>query len=480
MPILPSPEAPFGLLEPLHRHMIQDAQPITSSNWVPVLIVPLFPMAIMAFLLQYENTRIYRLPLGIVGLAIMGHSHVCYRFLEPWQRAWNIGIGTAMVALSGKYIDFALLRGPIVDPYRAKGRNRLLSTFDLPINNRWVGLEATDLNAYAFEKAPKASSNGHGTKGSVKVDGKIFPRHPERWLPYTLAHRTRLQASIRHLTLAVTHYLVVNTLIEFLHIVAPETIGNSSGVKGSVPKFILTHRLIVFPWLQAVPFKSLNIEPILAPVWLTETVTEAFIAIIAWQGLSWGYRMVAVVAIASGIYEVEAWEVDLFDQPWKADSILNMWGRRWHQIFRRSFLLASTVLLRLFHIPVTSATLLVTSFFCSGMLHALGELSTDPAPYTVPVFYFFLLSGVGGVFEALFRRVTGRRVRGFWGRIWMWTFLFITGKQACWAWCDSGVGGSTFSPSMPFLDRGLGPYFFKLFSAVIAEITPVPGRKIDM
>ena len=101
---------------------------------------------------------------------------------------------------------------------------------------------------------------------------------------------------------------------------------------------------------------------------------------------------------------------------------------------------------------------------------------SNPTPYPPPVLYFFLFSGMGAVCEALFSRVTGRRVRGPWGRLWMWTFLFTTGKQACWAWCDSGVGSARFTPPIPGF-AGFGPAFLKVWGTVIAEVNPIGSVK---
>ena len=174
----------------------------------------------------------------------------------------------------------------------------------------------------------------NGVDGVVKVDGEVIPANRERWLPYPSIQRTRLQACLRHLGLFTVHYIVVDSLVGYLHVVSKDTIADARGSHAVVAKMISTNEFILLPFLQHAPFAFLNVPKIHPPVWFIETTIEAFIALIVWQSLSMGYRAIAFVMVGSGFYETDAWEVDLFDQPWKADSILNMWGRRWHQIFR--------------------------------------------------------------------------------------------------------------------------------------------------
>ena len=71
----------------------------------------------------------------------------------------------------------------------------------------------------------------------------------------------------------------------------------------------------------------------------------------------------------------------------------------------------------------------------------------DPVPSTLRLTAFFVLSGFGVSFEAAFRRITGRRVRGWTGRIWTWTFMLIAARLSVRPWFEAGVGGSYLTPS---------------------------------
>ena len=53
-----------------------------------------------------------------------------------------------------------------------------------------------------------------------------------------------------------------------------------------------------------------------------------------WGFLSVWYHFVAFLCIASGYWEPEVWDIDVFDAPLKSTSLMQLWGRRWHQVFR--------------------------------------------------------------------------------------------------------------------------------------------------
>jgi hypothetical protein len=66
----------------------------------------------------------------------------------------------------------------------------------------------------------------------------------------------------------------------------------------------------------------------------------------------------------------------------------------------------------------------------------------SPVPAIGPLSGFFILSGVGCGLEVTFKRLTGRRVHGWAGRIWALIFLMTTARWACSSWLDSGLAGS--------------------------------------
>jgi hypothetical protein len=252
--------------------------------------------------------------------------------------AFNNGLGIAYLHLLIKYFEFGLLRGPYKDGYREKGRGKFRSAMDLCINSRMVGLNV-DLDEGTIGtvrplkpiKGRRGSVNGYeekrdtGTDGAVKVDGETRSVHVESWLPRPDGvTRTRSQAMKRHLFLGLQSLWIIDFLLTLERYVASTTLGNPYGTKHAVKTFVNSNQIMLLPGT------SLEIP---CPTLLTETIITISVGTTVWQGLVGGYHLFALGALCVG-WEVEAWEVDLMDQPWKADSLLDMWGRRWHQLFR--------------------------------------------------------------------------------------------------------------------------------------------------
>jgi hypothetical protein len=79
--MLPTKEQPFGpLLSSLHHYILRTAEPISWSNVHQIAVIPMLPLGIQAYLLQYSNTRIWRMAVGIVGVYLMMGAWIGYRF----------------------------------------------------------------------------------------------------------------------------------------------------------------------------------------------------------------------------------------------------------------------------------------------------------------------------------------------------------------------------------------------------------------
>ncbi|KAH9965542.1 hypothetical protein BGW80DRAFT_1344777 [Lactifluus volemus] len=133
----------------------------------------------------------------------------------------------------------------------------------------------------------------------------------------------------------------------------------------------------------------------------------------------------------------------LSDRPWTSTSIIEFWSFRWHQFFRHMFVVyGARPGGALFGKPGAC----IGAFAVSAALHDLGLWGLGRGIEVRTTGTFFLLMGVGIVFEFAFKRLTGRRVGGFWG--WVWTMLWTM----CWGtlmidgWARRGVVASDFFP----------------------------------
>nr|XP_031863042.1 uncharacterized protein CI109_001519 [Kwoniella shandongensis]KAA5530114.1 hypothetical protein CI109_001519 [Kwoniella shandongensis] len=462
MPFLPSRSEPFGILEPLHQYALTHSEPITRDNWWRLFIIPLAPLFFQAILLRRDDTRKWRIPLGVLGISLLWKAALRYRFTQPWLNGFNNGTGIGMLHLTCRYLEFALLEGPVYDRYYDAKQSRYwwVAALDVSWNARWIGLGAVDLdhggktsNGHATPSPPNnghAGLNGHAKAtigdarlspppdGGVEVNGKFIPdvRAPPSWLPAPTVGRTRFQAVIRHLFIAIRNYIISDTMLSLLRDFGHNTIGSTDPIPHALYRFARENRFVVLPHAN---FGHGLFE---ASPWVVEFYAVTGVAVCVWLGISMGYHACGAICVGSGLWETESWEIDMFDSPLLSDSLLDFWGRRWHQFFRHHFVLVSTLILRILHLPVTSPLILAFSFILSGLMHAYGQFLMHPVPSLLPIASFFLLSGLGCAGEVVFKRITGHKVRGFWGRMWIWFFILLTGRLAAQAWLESGLGGS--------------------------------------
>ena len=126
----------------------------------------------------------------------------------------------------------------------------------------------------------------------------------------------------------------------------------------------------------------------------------------------------------------------LFQAPWSATSLGDFWGVRWHQVFKRSFVVcgakpAAQLFGRLGGV--------LGAFFVSGIMHDFGVWGAGIGTELSSVTFFFVMMGVGCVLELLWREKTGLKVRGPWGWLWTMVWLFFWGSWIVDAWARRGL-----------------------------------------
>jgi hypothetical protein len=103
-------------------------------------------------------------------------------------------------------------------------------------------------------------------------------------------------------------------------------------------------------------------------------------------------------------------------------------------------------------------------------MHEMGTLTmvgTTSPSYLVT--RAFLLFGLGMTAEITFKRLTGRRVHGWPGRIWFWTFVIVCARGLVDAWLGFGVGGARLLPVWMSFWQQVGK--LEGFKRVIERIT---------
>jgi len=308
--------------------------------------------------------------------------------LDIVHNAFNDGFGIAALHLIAKYVEFGVIQGPVQDRWiKAGTRSKVLGAFDIAINSRWGGLGPVGIMT--------KSQEGSGPSNTIQSKGKgtAVKFEQERWLPYVNIDRTRLQATMRHLQHALVHYITIDTLMGLIDLFGEGTIANPHYTPNSIPTFINTHTFTLLP----------HFYPLTPPTWVIWSVVELSVAAGVWQGISWGYHFFGFLGVGSGLYEVEAWEIDHFDAPWKADSLLDMWGKRWHQMFRVSppsctmLIVASFLITRYLRTEfirfTTKSSINPTSYFllfrCSTRIRSINNVTCSTYRSTHRILFLF-------------------------------------------------------------------------------------------
>lgn len=303
----------------------------------------------------------------------------------PHYNAFNNGLTVCYLHLVLKSIEFALLQDEIVDPWMKQGRSRIRAAVDLCSNSRMlflgsVGIDdsagppnatvekpilashlrhlvpaSSDLRppTHTARKARLAKRSAFLTNGylsttpptptSPTLTHPTFrPDSPNparaarvavepRWMPrafyqlWTVRPTSRLGAIARHFLHAFTHYVVLDTFLVLLRRMAHDL---GAGGHGILESYSLTAKFVALPEIFGGRF-AFQVPP-----GLLATCIEISVPIVIWQGLNFGYHAFATAFLIAG-WEVQSWDVDLFDAPWRADSIIDLWGRRWHQVSAR-------------------------------------------------------------------------------------------------------------------------------------------------
>ncbi|KAF9022345.1 hypothetical protein BDZ89DRAFT_990636 [Hymenopellis radicata] len=164
-----------------------------------------------------------------------------------------------------------------------------------------------------------------------------------------------------------------------------------------------------------------------------QRVAETLIfPISTWSHIEGFYVFYGLIGVFACGQDPALWP-QLFDAPWRATSLTEFWGKRWHQAFRDMFARAGgRPASGLFgRVGSVLACFLLSGIFHDGVIWGLmgrTRVCCSLTPY-------FLINGVGVLLEAVWRNTTGNRIGGVLGWIWMmgWlvTWMAATFSGAC-------------------------------------------------
>lgn len=143
------------------------------------------------------------------------------------------------------------------------------------------------------------------------------------------------------------------------------------------------------------------------------------------HGFCMVYYLVTVICVGIMGDSPKSWP-PLFDNPWISESLHEFWAKRWHQILRRTFLVFGGFPCQYIF---GKFGLLFGAFIASGLFHECAMYAMGRG-WDDRVLLFFLGQGIAILLERTWRLVTGRRVGGWAGRVWVYFCIMILG-QSC-------------------------------------------------
>lgn len=235
-----------------------------------------------------------------------------------------------------KSVEFAAIPGKLLDPYTARGRNVIVSAFDSAFNSRWIGLDGVEKEQTSRLHGENSQEGGakavsdttRQADGPAAQNGRrqraIVSSSQLRFLPPPMAPRSRSEAIAFHFRQALIGYFVLDTFLSLLRFYGHTTISLPRAQAGALHAFTHKQQFVLLP-----AFFPVEVPPALVRIGMV-----FFVGAGIWKGLEMGWHAAAVLALSTGLWEPESWDVPLFSAPWRADSLLDFWGRRWHQVFR--------------------------------------------------------------------------------------------------------------------------------------------------
>lgn len=132
------------------------------------------------------------------------------------------------------------------------------------------------------------------------------------------------------------------------------------------------------------------------------------------------HRCITLIALTTLSSSPEMWP-PLMDNPWISDSLHTFWAKRWHQVLRQTFLVYGGF-------PGQwiggDLGMLFGTFFASGMFHECSAYLLGRG-FSWLVVVFFTLQAPLLLLEKLWRRMSGKRVGGMYGMLWVHFCVFV-------------------------------------------------------
>jgi hypothetical protein len=182
---------------------------------------------------------------------------------------------------------------------------------------------------------------------------------------------------------------------------------------------------------------------LVSPLLLVKSTFITFLAgVCVYSGISSVYHICTLFGILFCGQSRYDWPA-IFNSPWQAVSLTDFWGRRWHQIFRRNFLVMGGKPLYAIFGKLGG---LIGVFMISAIMHDFPMWGMGQGMEFYTVGGYFLIQGLGMVIESVLLSLLGVTVKGPCGRVWTAVWVIIPGNLVIDAWFRRGLAACVFLP----------------------------------
>ena len=132
------------------------------------------------------------------------------------------------------------------------------------------------------------------------------------------------------------------------------------------------------------------------------------------------YDLITLIAVVCLDSSPLSWP-PIMGNPWRAESMHTFWAKEWHQVLRQTFTIFGGYPGMLI---AGDYGMVFGTFLASGLYHACSMHPTRRG-FDYSTLVFFASQGPVLMLERLWKRITGRRVGGWMGMLWVYLNLFV-------------------------------------------------------
>ncbi|KAL5492758.1 hypothetical protein ACEPAI_4205 [Sanghuangporus weigelae] len=387
----------------------------------------------MAYLARRPDTQLIRLLMLPSTIAVTLHSCYGYVWVGRGLHVYNWGEALVGMMVAGKVIDYAL----VPNGHYKVGEKQ-------PGQDSRPAISKKDYDP----KDPSHSiSNGNASPHSIPVTGANRPG--SKLLPLWLQDGLELFCAAR----GVGWDWGKNVYIP------PERkpLARRPFLLATLSSFLWSFLLLDFleSCLKLVPGVGLPTGgtiflPHLPPIkrFALSTAVHFASGFSLLAGFQMCYDLATLIGVGLLGHDSTSWP-PVMDRPWAATSLHEFWAKRWHQLLRQTFLVfgGHPAQKLLGNGTLGKLGMVLGTFAASAAYHELSSTSMGHG-MDYRVVLFFMFQGVLVILERVWRIVTGRRVGGWPGTVWVYFVIGVLGQPLVDAWHKKGLAGGMVIPPL--------------------------------